>query len=321
MVRKADKADISALTKLAAALWDHSSEDELSDEFSQLLSQKTACFFLKYSGELPVGFAQCQLRRDYVEGAETSPVGYLEGIFVEQPYRRNGYAGELLAACEQWAAEQGCKEFASDCEINNDTSFRFHKAMDFSEANRIVCFTKKLKTDPTRTKEPSNGNRLVILRGNSGSGKTSLAHALQQQLGRHTMVISQDVIRLQMLWVRDGPDTPALPLLVQLLEYGAAHCGVTILEGILDARVYAPLFRRAIELYGENLRAFYYDLPFEETLWRHQTRDKRQEFGETAMRRWWKEKDFIGFLPETVLSTEVTLDEAVAQIVASLNTL
>lgn len=41
--------------------------------------------------------------------------------------------------------------------------------------------------------------QLIIIRGNSGSGKTTLAHRLQRALGRNTMVISQDVVRREML--------------------------------------------------------------------------------------------------------------------------
>lgn len=91
-----------------------------------------------------MGFAQCQLRRDYVEGTESSPVGYLEGIFVAEEYRHQGVARKLLAACEIWAKEQGCTEFASDCELANTASLRFHLNVGFQEANRIICFTKKL---------------------------------------------------------------------------------------------------------------------------------------------------------------------------------
>ena len=91
-----------------------------------------------------MGFAQCQLRQDYVEGTESSPVGYLEGVFVEESHRNSGYARSLLAACEQWAREQGCSEFASDCELTNTQSLAFHLHCGFREANRIICFTKKL---------------------------------------------------------------------------------------------------------------------------------------------------------------------------------
>ena len=59
--------------------------------------------------------------------------------------------------------------------------------------------------------------KLVILRGNSGSGKTTVARALQRKIGFNTMLISQDEIRRNMLWVKDGIDTKALPLMIELL--------------------------------------------------------------------------------------------------------
>lgn len=144
MIRQASKQDIKIIAGLAVLLWDDNSMDDLVNEFSDLISKDNARIFLKYENDIPVGFAQCQLRGDYVEGTETSPVGYLEGIFVLENYRNKGYAKELLYACEAWAKDMGCKEFASDCEFDNTDSFRFHMAMQFTEANRIICFTKKL---------------------------------------------------------------------------------------------------------------------------------------------------------------------------------
>ena len=91
-----------------------------------------------------VGAAVCSLRHDYVESCESSPVGYLEGISVKEAYRRQGIAKSLLEECEQWAREKGCREFASDCELTNTDSLRFHLSIGFHEANRIICFSKKL---------------------------------------------------------------------------------------------------------------------------------------------------------------------------------
>ena len=144
MIHKASKNDVRIIATLAVLLWDDNSVDALADEFSEILSKDDAQIFLKYEDDIPICFAQCQLRYDYVEGTETTPVGYLEGIFIMESYRNRGYAKELLNKCEMWAKDKGCKEFASDCEINNDISFQFHKAMNFTEANRIICFTKKL---------------------------------------------------------------------------------------------------------------------------------------------------------------------------------
>ena len=149
MVKPAEANDLDVLANLAAQLWQNHSIKDLFQEFSRILSNGESQFFLKYENGLPVGFAQCQLRHDYVEGTSTTPVGYLEGIFVKEGYRNKGYAKELLAECEAWAKRNGCREFASDCEIDNIGSFRFHKAMKFAEANRIICFiNKKINPHP-----------------------------------------------------------------------------------------------------------------------------------------------------------------------------
>ena len=144
MIKKAGNNDLEALAKLAILMWQNHSITELINEFSEIIETGKSVFFLKYEYDVPVGFAQCQLRNDYVEGTKTSPVGYLEGIFVKEQCRHKGYAKELLVECEAWAKENGCSEFASDCEINNIDSFHFHQAMNFVEANRIICFTKAL---------------------------------------------------------------------------------------------------------------------------------------------------------------------------------
>lgn len=136
--------DIQAAASLALELWPDNSIDEFSREYSELLNEPDAAVFLAYSQETPAGFAQCQLRCDYVEGTESSPVGYLEGIFVKEDYRKRGIAKQLLKECENWARGKGCTEFASDCELTNVESLHFHLNLGFEEANRIICFTKKL---------------------------------------------------------------------------------------------------------------------------------------------------------------------------------
>ena len=144
MIRKAAPEDSSAIAGLALLLWPDHTLSELEAEFSQLLTQREAAIFLFSEAGVPAGFAQCQLRHDYVEGTGSSPVGYLEGIFVRETHRRQGIARKLLAACEDWAKAMGCREFASDCELDNTDSLAFHLQLGFTEANRIICFTKKL---------------------------------------------------------------------------------------------------------------------------------------------------------------------------------
>lgn len=161
--------------------------------------------------------------------------------------------------------------------------------------------------------------KLIMLRGNSGSGKTTLAHMLQHELGRGTLVISQDVVRREMLWVHDKPGHPAIPLLINLVQYGKQHCGYVILEGILYSETYEPLFRCILEEYpSEDIHAYYYDISFEETLRRHETKPNRLDFGENDMRQWWKEKDFIGYIPETALHQDLSLEDARKKILKDI---
>ncbi|HET3536540.1 TPA: aminoglycoside 6'-N-acetyltransferase, partial [Streptococcus pneumoniae] len=91
-----------------------------------------------------VGLALCSLRFDYVEGCKYSPVGFLEGIIVDEEYRLKDIAKNLCTKCEEWAKNKGCKEFASDCTLTNTDSIRFHLNIGFQEANRIIHFKKKL---------------------------------------------------------------------------------------------------------------------------------------------------------------------------------
>ncbi len=125
-------------------MWDSATLAELETDFLKIISSGVSVCFIKYSENVPIGFAQCSLRNDYVEGTNSSPVGYLEGVFIKEGYRNKGYASELLLACEKWAKNMGCSEFASDCELDNTNSQKFHLSMGFDEANRIICFRKDI---------------------------------------------------------------------------------------------------------------------------------------------------------------------------------
>ena len=128
---------------LACELWPDNRPEDLLAEWEALAPGEGAVFAAVEDG-VTAGFAQCQLRRDYVEGTDSSPVGYLEGIYVREAFRGRGLARALLQACEGWARGRGCAQFASDCELGNAGSIAFHLGAGFAEANRIGCFTKRL---------------------------------------------------------------------------------------------------------------------------------------------------------------------------------
>lgn len=157
-------------------------------------------------------------------------------------------------------------------------------------------------------------SKLIIIRGNSGSGKTTVAKMLQHKLGHNIMLISQDVIRREILRVKDGIDAPALPLMKELLIYGKNNCEIIILEGILNSVWYKPLFELAKREFKNNIFAYYYDLSFEETVLRHQTKINKDDFGEKEMMSWWREKDFISIITEKIITAEMSLEDTVDMI-------
>jgi aminoglycoside 6'-N-acetyltransferase I len=142
---KATINDIRPITELALFLYPGDSSFEcLYDEYKESLQSDRLAVFLAMDGEKIIGFGECSLRTDYVEGTNGGTVGYLEGIYVLPEYRLCGIAKSLVKHCENWAKDNGCVEFASDCLLDNIDSYDFHTRIGFQEANRLICFTKNL---------------------------------------------------------------------------------------------------------------------------------------------------------------------------------
>lgn len=144
MIKEATIHEINDVAELALLLWPEHTLEEFIEEMSQVIADPKAKMFLAYVENEPIGFAYCQHRYEYVEGTSSSPVGYLEGLYVKQDFRKQGVGRRLVLACEKWTKEKGCQEFASDCEWHNSTSLAVHKSLGFKEVNRIICFAKKL---------------------------------------------------------------------------------------------------------------------------------------------------------------------------------
>ena len=134
-----------AWVKMRHALWPDYSETELRGGAGAMMLDparhdvRLACVDGK-----PVGFSETSLRNDYVNGCETSPVAFLEGIYVVPEYRRKGAARALIGEAEAWAKKIGCKEFASDALLENSASHSMHTALGFDETERVVYFKKSI---------------------------------------------------------------------------------------------------------------------------------------------------------------------------------
>lgn len=143
LIRPAKEEEAYLAARLADRLWDADPDREA--EMAQIIRAEDSDILLAFHGEQAVGFAQVGLRYDYVEGREgDGPVGYLEGVYVEEAFRRLDIARSLVKAAETWAWVRNCRQLASDCELHNEDSIRFHLGSGFEEAGRIVCFIKNL---------------------------------------------------------------------------------------------------------------------------------------------------------------------------------
>ena len=96
-------------------------------------SENDACFLLS-DGKEAIGFIQVSIRQNYVEGAENSPISYLEDIFVKPKDRKKGLGKRMVFEDENWARNKGIDQLASDSPISNTDSIDFHTKTGFREA-------------------------------------------------------------------------------------------------------------------------------------------------------------------------------------------
>ena len=158
---------------------------------------------------------------------------------------------------------------------------------------------------------------LIVIRGNSGSGKSSTALALRFAAGRGVALVQQDVIRRNLLRERDRPGGANIELIALNVRYCLAHDYDVILEGILYDAHYGAMIRGLIEEHRGPSFAYYYDIPFEETLRRRASKPNGHDYGEAEMSGWYVERDLLGVPGEQIIGPDQTQAETVAHILAT----
>jgi aminoglycoside 6'-N-acetyltransferase I len=136
-------ADEAAITRMRQSLWPHEDQAGIAGETGPMLARDDYAVFAADDRGHLVGFIEVG-RRDVAESATTSPVGYVEGVWVEAAHRRRGVARALFEAAKQWSRDQGFRELGSDAELENVASHAVHAKLGFSETERLVTFLMKL---------------------------------------------------------------------------------------------------------------------------------------------------------------------------------
>lgn len=126
------------------------------------------------------------------------------------------------------------------------------------------------------------------------------------------MLLSQDVIRRDILHTKDGENSTAIDLLKMLIMYGKTQSKIIILEGILNFQWYSSIFD-VIKKNFSNIYSYYYDIPFKETVKRFETKSDTS-YTKEDMKRWWNEKDYLNFNNEKMISINMSVDNVVEMI-------
>src|SRR5207302_1232805 len=143
----ADLAFWNSNTRMSVALFAGESPDHEPHIRMTMARDDAAHFIARREDDTACGFVEVGTR-PYVDGCDTSPVGYIEAWYVDPDVRRAGVGRALLDAAEDWAVERGYSEIGSDALLANEVSHRAHRASGYDEVDRVVQYRKPLNAVP-----------------------------------------------------------------------------------------------------------------------------------------------------------------------------
>ncbi|MBO4210899.1 zeta toxin family protein [Micromonospora echinofusca] len=173
-----------------------------------------------------------------------------------------------------------------------------------------------MKIHTTKTPSPTGPPTLVIIRGNSGSGKTTTARETRRRYGRGIALLEQDHLRRIILREHDTAHIdPVAPAFITATARTALDLGYhVILEGILHTTRYADMLHQLIDNHPGPAAVFYIDVSFDETVRRHLNRDEPIPVTAEEMRHWYTHRDLLDVPTETVIPETSTLEQTVTTI-------
>ncbi|GAA2420732.1 AAA family ATPase [Streptomyces coeruleofuscus] len=160
----------------------------------------------------------------------------------------------------------------------------------------------------------SEETRLVVLRGNSASGKSSVAAGLREEFGRGLALVAQDNLRRVVLREHDVPGAANIGLIDTVARYALDAGFHVVVEGILYADRYGDMLGRLGADHRGATHHYYLDVPFDETLARHATKPIADEVDETQLRDWYRPLDPLPGGVETLIGADSSLAATVDRI-------
>ena len=137
-----DKSNLGDFIDLSLLLFPEITADEMRGFYASFLDSEKEIGLLYQQDNKYVGYTHLSVRSDYVNGTDSSPVAFIEAIYVLPEYRKQGIARKFVEYAEWFARQRGCRQLASDCLIDNEMSADFHKSCGFIEKERVICLVK-----------------------------------------------------------------------------------------------------------------------------------------------------------------------------------
>jgi deoxyadenosine/deoxycytidine kinase len=156
--------------------------------------------------------------------------------------------------------------------------------------------------------------KLIVIRGPSASGKSTIAKKLHAHSVRPTLLIHEDEVRFMFSDWKQSNHTASKLLATSMIISGLQSSYDVIYEGISNIKTYDQYFQQIFKVHPHGNYFFYLNVSFEETLRRHKTRPQKDKFGIREMKRWLGYASPTGYSEEHIIPEPSTVEQTVEVI-------
>ncbi len=159
-------------------------------------------------------------------------------------------------------------------------------------------------------------SKLIIFRGNSGSGKSTVALEIARAAVNKLAIIDADNYREAMLF----PKPVIKEDLAALMSHNVLYCLNNGYDVIWDSIFYANDRNREFfakffkDQHPDDNFIFNFDISIDETVRRHTTRPKSSAFSADEMKKWYQPVEKLGYNSEYTIPDEYTIEQTIKYI-------